>query len=163
VPQTVCEKLAVAVRTIAPESPSTIANRALNGLKRSTDMSPSFGVPTRTVTVRCRFVRLARPLEPPRRNAGEHLFQHEPAERIPVGEVPVGPKRHLPLVIRAPHPRTVDLDAPTLSARSPSLAEFTSSPSASCTRGGNPSSPLASPVATCSCDTVFMAVPPPVD
>jgi hypothetical protein len=36
-------------------------------------------------------------------------------------------------------------------------------PSASCTRGGNTSSPPRSAAATCSHDTVFMAVPPPVD
>src|SRR5207249_8091875 len=45
---------------------------------------------------------------------------------------------------------------PTLKASSPSLAEPTSCPSASCTRGGNASSLLP----TCSRDTVFTAVPP---
>jgi hypothetical protein len=35
-----------------------------------------------------------------------------PTERVAVGEVLVGTKRHLALAVRAPHPWSLDLDAP---------------------------------------------------
>src|SRR3954452_22441688 len=50
---------------------------------------------------------------------------------------------------------------PTLSANSPSLAAPASSPSASCTRSGNPTVARSS-LATSSLDTVLIAAVPPV-
>jgi hypothetical protein len=55
------------------------------------------------------------------------------------------------------HPRPT----PTLSANSPSLAAPASSPSASCTRSGNPPPASSSPT-TSSLDTILIAAVPPV-
>src|SRR5947209_1969959 len=54
---------------------------------------------------------LARALEPARRDAGEHLLEHQPRERIAVGEVPVGLKLHLRLAVRGANPRALHPDA----------------------------------------------------
>jgi hypothetical protein len=44
-------------------------------------------------------------------DAGEQLLEHVPAERVAVGEVLVGAKRHLALAVGAAYPWPLDLDA----------------------------------------------------
>ena len=56
--------------------------------------------------------RLTRAREAPRRDAGEHLLQHDPGQRVAVGEVGIGRQRHLALAIDGPDPRTLDRNAP---------------------------------------------------
>ena len=56
--------------------------------------------------------RLPRAREAARRDAGEHLLQHHPGQRVAVGEVRIGRKRHLALAVGGPHPRTLDRNAP---------------------------------------------------
>jgi hypothetical protein len=55
---------------------------------------------------------LAGALEASRRDAGEHLLEHHPRERVTVGEVPIGHQRHLGLAVGRPHARSLDRDAP---------------------------------------------------
>ena len=55
--------------------------------------------------------RLAGPGEPACRDAGEHLLEHDARERVAVGEVRVGPKRHLVPAVSRPRARTLHADA----------------------------------------------------
>jgi hypothetical protein len=55
--------------------------------------------------------RLLRARVAARRDAGEHPLEHHPGERVAVGEVRVGPKRHLTGRIRGSRPRPLDRDA----------------------------------------------------
>jgi hypothetical protein len=45
------------------------------------------------------------------RDAGEHPLQHDPGQRIAIGEMLVRLQRHLRRPVRGPHPRPADLDA----------------------------------------------------
>ena len=56
--------------------------------------------------------RLTRPGEAPRRDAGKHLLQHDPGQRITVGEVRIAGQRHLALAVDGPDARALDRDAP---------------------------------------------------
>ena len=56
--------------------------------------------------------RLARAREAARRDAGEHLLEHHPRQRVAVGEVRIGRQRHLALAVGGPGPRPLDRDAP---------------------------------------------------
>ena len=56
--------------------------------------------------------RLARAREAARRDAGEHLLQHHPGQRVAIGEVRVGDQRHLAGAVSGPGPRTLNRDAP---------------------------------------------------
>ena len=56
--------------------------------------------------------RLARAREPARRDAGEHLLEHDPGQRVAIGEVRVRRQRHLVLAVGGPHPRALHTDTP---------------------------------------------------
>ena len=56
--------------------------------------------------------RLARAGEAARRDAGEHLLQHHPGQRVAIGEVRIAGQRHLAGAVSAPGPRTLNRDAP---------------------------------------------------
>ena len=56
--------------------------------------------------------RFTRPGETTRRDAGEHLLQHHPGQRITVGEVRIGGQRHLALAVSGPDARAPNRDAP---------------------------------------------------
>ena len=56
--------------------------------------------------------RLARAGEAARRDAGEHLLQHHPGQRVAIGEVRIGGQRHLAGAVSGPGPRTLNRDAP---------------------------------------------------
>jgi hypothetical protein len=51
--------------------------------------------------------RLARALQATRGDAGEHLLEHQPRQRVTVGEVAVGLKRHLLAAVDGAHARTL--------------------------------------------------------
>src|SRR4051794_4307220 len=55
--------------------------------------------------------RLARALQAPRGDAGELLLEHQSGERIAVGEVTVGRKRHLVAAVGCAHARALHGDA----------------------------------------------------
>jgi hypothetical protein len=99
-----------------------------------------------------------RSLDPYAPAAGRHLARLAAVPHGPALRVVLAPRAdHLVELLREQLGQHAQAD-PDREREHPSLAEPTSSPSASCTRGGNatPSPP------TCSSDTVFMAVPPPV-
>src|SRR5207237_6754226 len=56
--------------------------------------------------------RLARALKAARGDAGEHLLEHEAAERVAIGEVLIGAERDLGLAVGAAHARALDSHAP---------------------------------------------------
>ena len=56
--------------------------------------------------------RLARARETARRNAGEHLLQHHPSQRVAISEVRIAGQRHLALAVDGPDPRALHRDAP---------------------------------------------------
>src|SRR5215211_677581 len=60
-----------------------------------------------------------------RRDAGEHAVHHRPRQRVAVGEVPVALDRQLVLVIRRPHARATDRDAPAAQRHRPVLVTVT--------------------------------------
>ena len=55
---------------------------------------------------------LARAREPPGRDAGEHLLEHHPAQRVTVSEVRVGDQPDLSAAVCGPHTRPLDTHAP---------------------------------------------------
>jgi hypothetical protein len=52
--------------------------------------------------------RLPRAPEAPRRDAGEHLLEHDRSQRVAIGEVAIGPKRHLTRPLDRAHPGPLD-------------------------------------------------------
>ena len=56
------------------------------------------------------------------RDAGEHPLEHDPAQRIAVGEVRVGGERNLALTVSRAHPRSLDRSAATAERHLPGLA-----------------------------------------
>jgi len=68
---------------------------------------------------------LARAREPPRRDAGEHLLEHHPAQRVTVSEVRVGDQPDLSAAVRGPHTRPLDTHAPPAERDLASLVAMT--------------------------------------
>jgi len=56
--------------------------------------------------------RLTRAREPAGRDAGQHLLEHRPRQRVAVGEVRIGRQRHLGRPVDRAHPRPRDPNAP---------------------------------------------------
>ena len=67
--------------------------------------------------------RLLRAPVPAGRDAGQHPLQHHPLQRVAVGEMLIGRKRHLGLAVRGPDPRPL-----TATRRPPSVTSPSSCP-----------------------------------
>jgi hypothetical protein len=92
-----------------PGGGSSERSAARWSLRRSRGLPRTSRSTSRTPRPLC---RLARASEASRGDPGEHLLEHQPAERVAIGEVLVSAKRDLGLTSGAAHARTLDCDTP---------------------------------------------------
>src|SRR3954470_15352406 len=50
--------------------------------------------------------------KPARRDAGQHLLEHDAGQRVALGEVHIGPKRHLAFAVSSPRARALHTHTP---------------------------------------------------